>query len=68
MSAPVPPPYAPPAAPPPPPAAPAAAATAPPVEPGDRRWRYRRSLASRVTLLTTMAVGLTVAAMAAGVY
>lgn len=33
-----------------------------------RRWHYRRSLASRVTLLTTMAVGLTVAALAAGLY
>ena len=30
----------------------------------DRRWHYRRSLASRVTLLTTMAVGLTVALVA----
>lgn len=32
------------------------------------RWHYRRSLASRVTLLTTMAVGLTVAFLAAGAY
>ena len=31
-------------------------------------WRYRRSLASRVTLLTTMAVGLAVAFVAAGVF
>jgi len=31
-------------------------------------WHYRRSLASRVTLLTTMAVGLTVAGIALGVY
>ncbi|WP_299053710.1 HAMP domain-containing sensor histidine kinase [uncultured Nocardioides sp.] len=29
-----------------------------------KRWHYRRSLASRVTLLTTMAVGLAVAFMA----
>jgi two-component system sensor histidine kinase MprB len=34
----------------------------------ERRWHYRRSLASRVTLLTMMAVGLTVAVMAAGLY
>lgn len=33
-----------------------------------RRWHYRRSLASRVTLLTTMAVGLTVAMLALGAY
>ena len=32
------------------------------------RWHYRRSLASRVTLLTTMAVGLTVAIVALGAY
>ena len=32
------------------------------------RWHYRRSLASRVTLLTTMAVGLAVALMALGAY
>jgi len=31
-------------------------------------WHYRRSLASRVTLLTTIAVGLTVALIAIGVY
>lgn len=37
-----------------------------PAEPG--RWHYRRSLASRVTLLTTMAVGLTAALLAAGAY
>ncbi len=30
----------------------------------DRRWRYRRSLASRVILLTTMAVGVAVACVA----
>ena len=30
----------------------------------DRRWRYRRSLASRVILLTTIAVGLAVACVA----
>ncbi len=34
----------------------------------ERRWHYRRSLASRVTLLTTIAVGLTVAVMSAGTY
>ena len=33
-----------------------------------RRWHYRRSLASRVTLLTTMAVGLAVAFVALGAY
>jgi two-component system sensor histidine kinase MprB len=32
------------------------------------RWHYRRSLASRVTLLTTIAVGLAVAFVAAGAY
>jgi two-component system sensor histidine kinase MprB len=32
------------------------------------RWHYRRSLASRVTLLTTMAVGMTVAIVALGAY
>jgi two-component system, OmpR family, sensor histidine kinase MprB len=32
------------------------------------RWHYRRSLASRVTLLTTMAVGVAVAFVAAGAY
>ena len=32
------------------------------------RWHYRASLASRVTLLTTMAVGLAVAFVAAGAY
>ena len=32
------------------------------------RWRYRRSLASRVTLLTTIAVGLSVAFVALGAY
>ena len=34
----------------------------------DRRWHYRRSLASRVTLLTTIAVGLAVAFVALGAY
>jgi len=34
----------------------------------ERRWHYRRSLASRVTLLTTMAVGLAVAFVALGAY
>jgi two-component system, OmpR family, sensor histidine kinase MprB len=33
-----------------------------------RRWHYRRSLASRVILLTTMAVGLAVALVALGAY
>jgi two-component system, OmpR family, sensor histidine kinase MprB len=32
------------------------------------RWHYRRSLASRVTMLTTIAVGVTVFFMAVGVY
>ncbi|MCB0895630.1 MAG: HAMP domain-containing histidine kinase [Nocardioides sp.] len=32
------------------------------------RWHYRRSLASRVTLLTTIAVGVTVAFVALGAY
>lgn len=34
----------------------------------DGRWHYRRSLASRVTVLTTIAVGLTVALVALGAY
>ncbi|WP_435770324.1 sensor histidine kinase [Nocardioides sp. SYSU DS0651] len=34
----------------------------------DGRWRYRRSLASRVILLTTIAVGLSVALVAVGAY
>src|SRR4249920_1493103 len=34
----------------------------------DRRWHYRRSLASRVVLLTTVAVGLAVALVALGAY
>jgi two-component system sensor histidine kinase MprB len=34
----------------------------------ERRWHYRRSLASRVTLLTTMTVGIAVALMAAGAF
>ncbi len=33
-----------------------------------RHWQYRRSLASRVTLLTTMAVGLSVAFVALGAF
>jgi len=38
-------------------------------DPADEsRWGYRRSLASRVILLTTFAVGLAVAFMAAGAY
>ena len=40
----------------------------PPVLSGEGRWTYRRSLASRVILLTTMAVGLAVAFVAAGAY
>lgn len=39
----------------------------PPLGP-DGRWHYRRSLASRVTLLTTIAVGITVAFVALGAY
>jgi two-component system sensor histidine kinase MprB len=34
----------------------------------ERRWHYRRSLASRVTLLTTIAVGVAVAFVALGAY
>lgn len=34
----------------------------------DGRWHYRRSLASRVILLTTIAVGLSVAFVAVGAY
>jgi two-component system, OmpR family, sensor histidine kinase MprB len=34
----------------------------------NRRWHYRRSLASRVTLLTTIAVGLAVAFVALGAF
>lgn len=34
----------------------------------DRRWHYRRSLASRVTILTTIAVGITVMFVALGAY
>jgi len=34
----------------------------------ERRWHYRRSLASRVTLLTTIAVGIAVAFVAMGAY
>ncbi|WP_244930520.1 HAMP domain-containing sensor histidine kinase [Nocardioides sp. W7] len=41
---------------------------APGRELGEGRWHYRRSLASRVTLLTTMAVGLTIAFVALGAY
>lgn len=39
-----------------------------PVLRGLARWRHRRSLASRVTLLTTFAVGLAVAVVALAVY
>lgn len=34
----------------------------------DTRWHYRRSLASRVTILTALAAGATVALMALGAY
>jgi two-component system sensor histidine kinase MprB len=40
----------------------------PPLERDDRRWHYRRSLASRVILLTTIAVGLAVSFVALGAY
>jgi two-component system sensor histidine kinase MprB len=39
-----------------------------PSGPVERRWHYRRSLASRVTLLSSMAVGLTVAVLAGSIY
>jgi two-component system, OmpR family, sensor histidine kinase MprB len=42
--------------------------TSPDTREPDGRWHYRRSLASRVTMLTTIAVGVTVAFMACGVY
>src|SRR4051794_11398964 len=35
---------------------------------GEGRWHYRRSLASRVTLLTTAAVGLAVTIVALGAF
>ncbi|SFC14440.1 two-component system, OmpR family, sensor histidine kinase MprB [Nocardioides terrae] len=34
----------------------------------DGTWHYRRSLASRVTILTALAVGLVVAGLSAGIY
>ena len=37
-------------------------------EPNESKWGYRQSLASRVVLLTTFAVGIAVAVMAAGAY
>ncbi|MEJ7796446.1 MAG: HAMP domain-containing protein, partial [Nocardioides sp.] len=40
----------------------------PPTASDEGRWRYRRSLASRVTLLTTMAVGVAVTVVALGAY
>ena len=40
----------------------------PPARSDDGHWHYRSSLASRVTLLTTMAVGLTVAFVSVGAY
>ena len=70
-----PPPTAPPSGPPPtgppptgpPPGAPTAGGT--PTTPSTSgRWHYRRSLASRVILLTTIAVGVAVAFVAAGAY
>jgi two-component system sensor histidine kinase MprB len=42
--------------------------TIPPILGPDGRWHYRRSLASRVTLLTTMAVGLAVTIVALGAF
>ncbi|WP_246210523.1 hypothetical protein [Nocardioides piscis] len=39
-----------------------------PVSWAARRWHYRRSLASRVALLTTMAVGASIAVMAFGAF
>lgn len=42
--------------------------SAPTLSVEDGRWHYRRSLASRVTLLTTVAVGLTIAFVALGAY
>jgi len=42
--------------------------SAPPVTLDDGRWTYRRSLASRVILLTTFAVGLSVALVALAAY
>lgn len=56
-----------------PPGAPAGRGGAPgrPTEGGDTdqpRWHYRRSLASRVLLLTMIAVGLSTAVLAVGVY
>jgi two-component system, OmpR family, sensor histidine kinase MprB len=41
---------------------------APPLLGSDGRWHYRRSLASRVSLLTTMAVGVAVTLVALGAY
>ena len=38
------------------------------VAPAPGRWHYRRSLASRVILLTTIAVGLAVAFLSIGAY
>ncbi len=40
----------------------------PPPLGSDGRWHYRRSLASRVTLLTTMAVGMAVTLVALGAF
>ena len=52
------------------PAAPAGtvAATGPGADVPAPRWHYRRSLASRITLLTTIAVGVAVAFVALGAF
>ena len=64
-----PPPYPPDAPPPRPPGHPDLfGSPGPGSEPPESRWHYRRSLASRVILLTTIAVGLAVAFVAAGAY
>ena len=34
----------------------------------DKRWHYRRSLASRVAVLTTLAVAVSIAAMSLGAF
>jgi two-component system sensor histidine kinase MprB len=39
-----------------------------PLNGADGRWHYRRSLASRITLLTTMAAGLAVTIVALGAF
>jgi two-component system sensor histidine kinase MprB len=42
--------------------------SAPEAAPDESKWGYRQSLASRVVLLTTFAVGIAVAVMAGGAY